>query len=639
MASRQSARFGAKKPLPAKLLQAKKTWVKQGYRLMAEQTVEPCSEDDFELRVMTYWTFVQNNCVYVPQPNMSPGQWKGISLIGDAASLNGPAKYIAASGEYWDYIKWPTFEYQPMVVTGIKSLKVEKEMLFRDGQSAFAVCTSRYMYLLAIPDNPMFAPWKDALPAWAKTLTGVKADTLIIKPPNLNRRPAYWHGLKSWKGARKQVRKNNKKNGEKLVKLGVASAEAPRNTDRRDDEESGEEGEEEEEDEEEEGEEEAQEKAHSARQRGTSSKTNGNRPKRTTGRAGGSKANRDGKTGSSGQGPTTSENMPHTDNGGTARVEDTRSQEGAPGELGQRDKLKLLAIGGNLPSTEPSAPSVTVEIPVHDRSEPATAQFLSTSDSVPSDPPTVPRSSGDTPSLKRSRDDDPNPPTKRPVRSIYQIIDNGSESVAAHTPSQSAVAAAHSLAPAPAAPHTATPLADIPQDGTPSVAPAVPGDIDMAEVAPGNHPPHADAQTDLGDTNARLANQFTSWYGPTVSAPISATRDENPQEFSANDTPQIITEASPNDMYPGSSYPYGMPPSYGAGDGQSSSQTPSVTVSSQTESEAADATLTLYSQQDYSKLFDGWCQIPPSSPAVSVENGWEENESPCVIRRGEDRMK
>ncbi|KAG8718382.1 hypothetical protein FRC08_005377 [Ceratobasidium sp. 394] len=201
--------------------------------LLSEQTHEKPARGRVQMRVAHNFVFTKDNKQVTLRPNITEEELSGVVMLADVASLNGPGKYVAQSGE-WD-VAWPTFECVPMEITGIISVELTKDEMFCGGRPVICVWTKKFVYYLLGPDSYFAKVWNLSLGQW--TSNKEELALLIFQLTNMNRRPDYWRGLKSWVTAREHIRSSGSA-GAARVLLGDSQAEEPRPNDLEDDLES-----------------------------------------------------------------------------------------------------------------------------------------------------------------------------------------------------------------------------------------------------------------------------------------------------------------------------------------------------------------------------------------------------------------
>ncbi|CAE6362020.1 unnamed protein product [Rhizoctonia solani] len=191
------------------------TWEDETYELMAEQVLEPkkLAKGLKIVRVLNEFSFwylrdspQSDNICWRPTPPV-PGvgeKWSHFQVRGRAASLNGPARYLAMAGEF--FVKWPTMESIPIKLDKgtITDIAMVKDPLFRDSTPALAIYTKRYIYFLLTPDYFFEESWKSVLSYWE---TYMEVDNLYI--PDLDHtepRSPWWHGKTSHRAFRRWKR-------------------------------------------------------------------------------------------------------------------------------------------------------------------------------------------------------------------------------------------------------------------------------------------------------------------------------------------------------------------------------------------------------------------------------------------------
>ncbi|KAG8691686.1 hypothetical protein FRC11_012891 [Ceratobasidium sp. 423] len=189
-------------------------WRPESFPLSAERVKEPeeLEQDIKKMRVINEFSFWLERTAIAKGPSNKvlrptapiPGvgePWSDFVLRGRAASLNGPARYLAMAGEF--FVKWPTMDSFPLELKKgeIEDIVMIDDEGFRDGKPSLAVITEEYIYFLLTPDFFFEKPWESVVPFWESYM---EAEGFYIEDiDHRSARQSWWHGRKSHRAYRR----------------------------------------------------------------------------------------------------------------------------------------------------------------------------------------------------------------------------------------------------------------------------------------------------------------------------------------------------------------------------------------------------------------------------------------------------
>ncbi|KAG9097191.1 hypothetical protein FS749_006868 [Ceratobasidium sp. UAMH 11750] len=133
-------------------------------------------------------------------PYIAGSQLQKLTIYASVASLNGPAKYLVAFGE-WE-TDYGRMEKRSLRLKGVRSATLEKYEGFRGGKPWICLHTAGCSYFLLEPAVAQAEVWSQMVQSWAG-FSGCPVTELVYRDVDCNApRPDAWLGLCSWKGWR-----------------------------------------------------------------------------------------------------------------------------------------------------------------------------------------------------------------------------------------------------------------------------------------------------------------------------------------------------------------------------------------------------------------------------------------------------